>query len=89
MLLLHVAVLGFQMLEGFWVVATLVRFTGKLSHQWPDYAHGGIAALGVYICAMMLIIILGFWLVMFGVVLVIFQLTYVGELIVMTSWLRG
>ena len=88
LLLIHVGILCLQTVEGYWIIVTLARFSNGLWQDWPNYRQGGFSASAAYLSSIVLTILLGFWLVIFGAVMVVFQLAYVGELIVMTSWLR-
>ena len=80
LLLFNVIILLSQLLEGYWIAVTLMRWAGKLWQAWPDYAGGGLIASAVFLCSLALMAALCVIISLFGVMTIVFQLVIICEL---------
>ena len=76
---IYLVVLGAQLLEGYWVMVTLARWTVKLFSRWPQSSHS--VAYWVYFLSAGLMLLTDFIAVAVGGFIVMFQLCWISELV--------
>lgn len=75
----YLAILGMQLLEGYWFMVTLWRLTAKLCSQWP--ADRWTLAYWVYFLSVDIMLVVDFAAIVFGGVIVLVQACCVLELV--------
>jgi len=75
---IYLAVLGAQLLEGYWVAITLTRWTVKLVSRWPRSPQ--TVAYWAYFLPTGLMLLADFAAVAVGTVVVMFELLWISEL---------
>lgn len=75
---IYIAVLGAQLLEGYWVMVTLARWTVKVYSRWPQSP--GTLAYWVYFLSSGVMLLANITAVVVGGIIVMFQLLWISEL---------